>query len=282
MGRPELPVDHTVPERGELAAALRELRADAGLTYDELASRTGLSAATLKRAASGRTVPSWSTFTAFTDACCNVDGAVMSQLRRELGELTSLWRSARVAERGRLKHLRRPASPELVTTAGHLSEALEYFYEGAGAVSLRRLQALAGGAHLLPVSTAARIVSRQALPASRQQCVAFLSACGLGPRLVRRWADAYERLTTRRMGASWAVRDVEAALAAYIDETSRHSEHAPGWTAPALRPSDLLRGPGRTVRLRGRKDLIELFAESRREHAHPVAEGVRTRHPRAA
>ncbi|MDX3537488.1 hypothetical protein PV721_24570 [Streptomyces sp. MB09-01] len=65
----------------------------------------------------------------------------------------------------------------------------------SGALPLRRLQALAGGAHLLPVSTAARIVSRQALPASRQQCAAFLSACGLGPQLVQRWADAYERIT---------------------------------------------------------------------------------------
>ncbi|WP_078910000.1 helix-turn-helix transcriptional regulator [Streptomyces sp. NRRL S-87] len=45
-------------------AALRQLRAQSGLTYDELAVRTGLSAATLKGAASGRTVPSWETLTA--------------------------------------------------------------------------------------------------------------------------------------------------------------------------------------------------------------------------
>ncbi|MFD7029204.1 hypothetical protein ACFWAR_14340 [Streptomyces sp. NPDC059917] len=33
---------------------------------------------------------------------------------------------------------------------------------------MRRLQELAGGPHLLPVSSAARIVNRQALPVSRQ------------------------------------------------------------------------------------------------------------------
>ncbi len=55
MGHPETPVDQTVPARGELAEALRALRTRAGLSYDELAVRTGLSPATLKRAASGRT-----------------------------------------------------------------------------------------------------------------------------------------------------------------------------------------------------------------------------------
>lgn len=33
MGRPEAPVDYTVPELGNLAAHLRALRAAAGLTY---------------------------------------------------------------------------------------------------------------------------------------------------------------------------------------------------------------------------------------------------------
>ncbi|MFE1877344.1 helix-turn-helix domain-containing protein [Streptomyces sp. NPDC059496] len=69
MGRPELPVDHTVLARGELAEALRALRAEAGLTYGELAVRTGLSPATLKRAASGRTVPPWETVKEFASAC---------------------------------------------------------------------------------------------------------------------------------------------------------------------------------------------------------------------
>ncbi|MEU6299273.1 hypothetical protein [Streptomyces erythrochromogenes] len=85
-----------------------------------------------------------------------------------------------------------------MTTAGDFSEALEYFYERAGALPLSQLQALPGASHELPVSTAARIVRRQALPASRQQCIAFLTACGIGLRLLRRWADAYDRITAPR------------------------------------------------------------------------------------
>ncbi|KPI11861.1 helix-turn-helix domain protein [Actinobacteria bacterium OV450] len=273
MGRRELPVDNTVPALSTLATTLRELRAEAGLTYDELAVKTGLSPTALKRALSGRTLPSRESVTAISEACGGSGVAV------------ELWRQARIAARGRLPRLRPPGAPELITTRGALSEALEFFYEKAGAPSLRRLQALAGGAHLLPVSSAARIINRQALPASRQQCVAFLTACGPGPHLVQRWADAYERITTQRMGANRAVGDVEAALAAYITETSRHSEHAPGWTAriPALRLFDLRSGPGRTVRLRGKEDLIELFTESTREYARrPLAEQAFTRRPRAA
>ncbi|MFB7429667.1 helix-turn-helix domain-containing protein [Streptomyces hydrogenans] len=57
MGRPENPVDFTVPARGKLAELLRAVRHEAGLTYDELAVRTGRSPATLKRACGGKKVP---------------------------------------------------------------------------------------------------------------------------------------------------------------------------------------------------------------------------------
>ncbi|MET9323665.1 helix-turn-helix transcriptional regulator [Streptomyces sp. NPDC003038] len=201
MGRPELPVDHTVPTRGVLAEALRALRTGAGLTYDELAVRTGLSSATLKRAASGRTVPSWETAEELASAC----GASPAVLR-------PVWLKARIAERGRLKQLRRPRAPELATTFGDLGEAMEYFYEAAGAPPLRQLQKQAGGRHLLPVSSAARIVNRQALPASRQQCLAFLTACGLPDRTAERWAQAFDRITRHR--------DLEAVLAIRMEESN--------------------------------------------------------------
>ncbi|MFI8966932.1 helix-turn-helix domain-containing protein [Streptomyces sp. NPDC053493] len=56
-GTHENPVDHSVPSRGELADFLRAERRASGLTYDHLAERTGISAATLKRAASSRVTP---------------------------------------------------------------------------------------------------------------------------------------------------------------------------------------------------------------------------------
>ncbi|MCY0931865.1 helix-turn-helix transcriptional regulator [Streptomyces sp. H27-H1] len=215
MGRPELPVDFSVQSRGKLATGLRELRTVAGLTYEELAAKTGVSPATLKRAASGRTVPSWETITAIVAVCGDLAGVD--------GMVVHLWQLARIVERDRLSQLRRPGSPELVTTRGALSEALEYFYERAGALPLRRLRALAGGAHLLPVSSAARIVNREALPASRQQCAAFLTACGVGPRLVERWAEAFDRIMASRDIVAQRLSDAEAMLALTLGGRSRRT-----------------------------------------------------------
>ncbi|MFF4105683.1 helix-turn-helix domain-containing protein [Streptomyces sp. NPDC001903] len=259
MGRRELPVDYTVRARGELAAALRQLRAQSGLTYDELAARTGLSAATLKRASSGRTVPSWTTLTA---ACGG----------EPRGGIVELWRSARAADRGRLKGLRRPPAPELITTAGQLSEALEYFYEKAGAPSLRQLQARAGGAHLMPVSSAARIVARQALPASRQQCVAFLTALDVVPGVVRRLADTYDRVTANPADSWRGLSDLEVGrvLAAGASDTTDHRLGA------ALRLADLRHIPGASRR--AEEVLRQLAAESMRVGR----DGPRESHSRAA
>ncbi|MFD5883295.1 helix-turn-helix domain-containing protein [Streptomyces yangpuensis] len=214
MGRPELPVDHTVPARGELAEALRVLRTGAGLTYSELAVTTGLSPATLKRAASGRILPSWETAKEFALAC----GILPADLR-------PVWLKARIAERGRLKQLRRPRSPELATTFGDLGEAMEYFYEAAGAPSLRQLQERAGGRHLLPLTSAARIVNREALPASRQQCLAFLTACGLPDRVAERWAQAFDRITSHREPDPELLSDLEAVLTITMENAGRWALH---------------------------------------------------------
>ncbi|MEU3774335.1 helix-turn-helix domain-containing protein [Streptomyces sp. NPDC032472] len=177
-------MDYTVPQRGQLAAALRRVRALAGLSYDELTGKTGLSAATLKRATSGKTVPTEETVKKFATACGG-----------DLDALHLFWLSARIADRGRLAHLRKPALPQFINGRRELSAALEYFYEAAGAPSLRRLAELAGGTHLLPVSSAGRIANRQALPASRQQMVAFLTACGLTGQGLDLWGDAFEEIT---------------------------------------------------------------------------------------
>lgn len=210
MGRPELPVDHTVPERGKLAAALRWLRGNAGLSYDELAAKTGLSAATLKRAASGKTVPTEDTVKTFVAAC----GGDPYGLGRA-------WLAARIADRGRLAGLRKPPLPVFINGHRELSAALEYFYEAAGAPPLRRLSELAGGAHLLPVSTAARIVNRQALPVSRQQMVAFLTACRLTGRLLDAWGDAFEEIT-RNSAADRTSSKIELLFAAVAEGATAH------------------------------------------------------------
>ncbi|WCD91340.1 hypothetical protein KPP03845_200301 (plasmid) [Streptomyces xanthophaeus] len=262
MGRPELPVDFTVPARGELAAALRELRTTAGLTYAALAERTGTSQATLKRAASGRIVPSFERVSSIATAC----GIPPLFLHTQ-------WLAARLADRGRLARLRRPGAPELVTTRGALSEAMEYFYEKAGAPPLRQLQERAGGAHLLAVSSAARIVNREALPASRQQCVAFLTACDLTDRAADRWATAYERVVTASVIAGAPSPDLEAAISVLLNHE--------GVGGHRIRPAT------RRVRKLFAKYLPEQSTRVGREFvqrtlARPEDDGQADRRPRAA
>ncbi|MFD7097074.1 helix-turn-helix domain-containing protein [Streptomyces xanthophaeus] len=271
MGRPELPVDHSLPARGALAEALRELRTAAGLSYDELAARSGVSATALKRAASGRHVPARETVEAIAAACHALDDEALAKL----------WLEARIAARGRMQGRRRPASPELVTTPGELSQALVYFYERAGAPALRRLSFLAGGRHLLPVSTAGRVVAGQVLPASRQQCLAFLEACGIGLRLRRRWADAYDRVTVPALARSWEPlqRDVWAAEARL--RADEHHGERPARVG-SVRLADLDHGPGLAARSRGQEMLRELLDAQVRDGRIRYVDPRRTRGQRAA
>ncbi|MFD3330610.1 hypothetical protein [Streptomyces sp. NPDC058701] len=181
-----------------------------------------------------------------------------------------------------LQGRRRPATPELVTTPGALSQALVYFYERAGAPTLRRLSFLAGGRHLLPVSTAGRVVAGQVLPASRQQCLAFLDACGMGLRLRGRWADAYDRITAPAPARSWEFfqRGTTAAEAALRAEHERHAESPAG--VGSVRPADLHHGPGLVARSRGQETLRELIEVRPRDGRIRYVEPRRTRRQRAA
>ena len=67
-GRPEGTLDGDGPLQ-QLARELRRARGHAGLTYDQLAAKTGLSAATLRAAAGGTRLPTWKVTDAFVSAC---------------------------------------------------------------------------------------------------------------------------------------------------------------------------------------------------------------------
>ncbi|MGW6928407.1 hypothetical protein ACWGA9_45370, partial [Streptomyces sp. NPDC054950] len=113
-------------------------------------------------------------------------------------ELHRLWVKARMEERGTL-YLKRP-HPRLIVDASELSAALAVLYEQAGAPPLREFQQRAGGPLELPLSTLARIVSRQALPVSEKQYLAFLRACratGFYEDFTE-WINAWQRTSQRR------------------------------------------------------------------------------------
>ncbi|WP_407841369.1 helix-turn-helix domain-containing protein [Streptomyces sp. DSM 116496] len=183
MGRPENPVDFTVSARGELAALLRKHRQAAGLTYEQLAARTGLSSATLKRAAAGKRTPSETVVMKFVGGC---DVSKSDVLASRIG-----WARARLEERGFSDH--RVPTPGLIASRGELSRAIVDLYERAGAPPLRLMQERAG-AEWLAISSAHRIINRQALPRTREQMAAFLRGCGIrSSRAQKDWLNAWAR-----------------------------------------------------------------------------------------
>ncbi|MGA5418472.1 helix-turn-helix transcriptional regulator [Streptomyces pseudogriseolus] len=186
MGRPEKALDLSSPCRAVMANSLREMRKDADLTYSQLAEKTGVSGATLKRAASGASVPRFSTLIRYIRGCTGDEFIAHSEtIRRVLAE----WVEARREERGTL-HLRRP-DPLLVEDHHELSQALQALYEYAGAPPLREIQRRAGGPLFLPLSTLARIVNGQGIPADKRQLTAFVRACWAKTDW---WEHAWDRL----------------------------------------------------------------------------------------
>ncbi|MFD4919287.1 helix-turn-helix domain-containing protein [Streptomyces virginiae] len=217
MPRPEKPIREAGPDLTRLAQHLRDCRRTARLTYDELAERTGKSASTLKRAASGESIPERQTVIAFVLGCVDGDGQIPI-----MNGALYWWAEARIAERGKLHQMPRPVHPTLITTKGELSLALAHFYEATGAPSLRDLQLWAGGAHLLPLSTAARIVNRQALPASPQQLEAFLTACRVDKLNRHRMLKAWTLVTDPGRSRDDARKTAESARLSAVDRRLRN------------------------------------------------------------
>ncbi|MHA4818218.1 helix-turn-helix transcriptional regulator [Streptomyces aculeolatus] len=190
-----------------LSTYLDELRCTAGLTFADLAGRTGalggpysaVSSATLKRAATCRPVPKETTVVAFARGCGASD--------KEEHTVLELWRQARVEERGRLHQLQAPAVDNIRTPAD-LTAALAAVYELAGAPPLRILQQRAGTTphpanstgwrevFRLPLATVFRIVNRQCRCPTWEQCEAFLLGCGTsGERALGQWRQAWQLAT---------------------------------------------------------------------------------------
>jgi len=67
--RPESPLRRDGSSVRELAHWLRDLRNRAGLTYDQLATKTNFSRATLQEALSGKRLPTWQVTRAIVRAC---------------------------------------------------------------------------------------------------------------------------------------------------------------------------------------------------------------------
>ncbi|MFF0143085.1 helix-turn-helix domain-containing protein [Streptomyces sp. NPDC005227] len=208
MGRPEGPLTGP-PHRRQLACSLRELRSETATTYDAMAASAGVSAATFKRAASGAAVPKWLTVALFAVACFTA-GAPHRRPVPQFAELEKQWQTARMEERGTLR-LKSPR-PEYIADQADLSHALHALYERAGAPPLRHVQSKGGGPVHLPLSTLARIVNRETLPADQNQYMAFIAGCSVPSDQREKWHAAYRKA----FPVSTAIRKVLAEEAALL------------------------------------------------------------------
>ncbi|MFF3313000.1 helix-turn-helix domain-containing protein [Streptomyces sp. NPDC002952] len=131
MARPEKEIDPSASlSLRSLAIELRLLRKKSGLTYSELSARSHCSTAALSTAASGKSVPTWSTVRAFVTGCgCEDDLARYKRMHRaasrDAGRGSSedtgshrLPRSARVS-----RALRRQSVELIPTDPTHLVPA---------------------------------------------------------------------------------------------------------------------------------------------------------------
>jgi transcriptional regulator with XRE-family HTH domain len=193
MGRPEKPVDHTVPALGALAEHLRAMRRDAGLTYRQLAERTNYSSAQLKRAASGVSLPAYKLMLSYARGCSLDRTGEWARM-----QATSLYEEANRAVRR--KHIEARAStvrpkPEYARDPADLSGAMRDAWARAGRLPSRQMEARSAGQ--LPHSTAHAICKGRCIPRDLRQFVAFLHACEIRGTALGPWFRAWFKICGR-------------------------------------------------------------------------------------
>ncbi|MFI7352177.1 helix-turn-helix domain-containing protein [Streptomyces sp. NPDC049936] len=175
MGRPEIPVDRTVPARAQLADFLRERRHAAGLTYSQMTKNLGgqPSAATLERAASGSVVPTLDTVRDFIIATTTEKETFGPEPALHSGR--ELWIRARRVTRAPY-YVRKAPDPTLVSDTAGFLKALRHQHVWSGYPAPGEMERMSGPGEL-PRTTVRRIISGEALPVDPQQAIAFLMAC---------------------------------------------------------------------------------------------------------
>jgi hypothetical protein len=190
-GRPEKPISSVGGGPiVELAAALRRLRNESGLTYRQLAALTGYRIPTLSAAASGTRLPSRDVTSTWVRACHGDERSVLA-----------LWeRAYATMERPT------PESPGLTgrpPRPGRHASPADFVHE------MRRLKVWAGDPSLttlnhrsrgeLPPSTVSEALRKDRLP-RRELAVAFARACGLEDDEIREWERSWNAIQAREMG----------------------------------------------------------------------------------
>ncbi|MGW8507706.1 helix-turn-helix domain-containing protein [Streptomyces sp. CLCI03] len=214
MGRPEKPVDQTIPELALLATFLREERVKANRSYAVLADVAEVSAATLKRAAAGTSLPTWHTVHQYLRACyvpvpkpvhvSITDEAFSTNLdercfRTTLDQGARYWSLADEAVREIQDRRPRPMPTcRYVYDEADLSARLRELHAWAWSPSAHVMEERAGDFGVLPHSTAHRIIKGQTLPRRIDQLHGFLRACRLPESKWGDWIEAWWQVNNIR------------------------------------------------------------------------------------
>ena len=202
MGRPENTISASGPV-ADFAQQLRLLRQHAALTLRQLATRTGLSTATLSVAASGRKLPTWEVARAYVQACggdiddwrvrwehaaCSAQIFVAMRLPAQVSSTPDVQpRDNGPGFPGGLAQL-----PVTADTTAEFMQCLLRVKIWAGDPPVRALSRRAG----LPPSTMQDFLRRERrkLPPVQTVC-AFLKACGVDDaNVIAEWIFAWRRL----------------------------------------------------------------------------------------
>ncbi|MFE2470705.1 hypothetical protein [Streptomyces mirabilis] len=196
MARPEAPIDYTVPELGRLAEHLRAMRHKARLTYADMALYTNYSAASLKRAASGESLPAAAVASQYALACLvnSKDRDSFSARRVKLLHEQAAEAVEQATRRARGSTVL--PKPQYARDPGDLSGAMRDAWSRAGKPSARAMEKAVGG-HLLPRTTANVIANGHSVPRDFRQYVAFLGACDISGSDLAPWFRAWFKIRRR-------------------------------------------------------------------------------------
>ena len=185
-GRPEQQLVTSGPA-SQLARELRRMRHHAGLTYAQLAAKTGYPTTTLRASAAGRRRPSWKVTRAFVSACGGDQEVAWA-----------LWAAACRAA-GQEPPARPPANPPdpaNAASAADLVGMLNQLRQWSES-SLAELNRLADGHNELPKTTVSDMLRSQRLP-PLDRMLHFVRAClrarGLDDDQAATWQAAWERI----------------------------------------------------------------------------------------
>lgn len=256
MGRPEKPVDPSVPALcalGALAEHLRAMRRDADLTYRQLAERTNYSLAQLKRAASGVPLPAYKLMLSYATGCSLERKGEWARM-----QATNLYEEAYRAVRRKLIEARastvRP-KPEYARDPADLHGAMPDAWTRAGRLPSRQMEARSAGQ--LPHSTAHAICRDRCIPRDLRRFVAFLHACeirgtALGPWF-RAWFKICGRPSERNVAAAlrilWQTRGISGPCSAGRRPPTQRGQGRAGYSSSARPPPASTPSPGIDLRI---------------------------------